>query len=79
MMSEGNHPATDKMEPQMSSHAAFFTASIIVRSPFGRGGEGRAVASDGAVRVYDEIAGYWTTCHSLTAGQCARVRKLATV
>ena len=34
--------------------------------------------SDGVVRVYDDVAGYYTTCHSLTATQEARVRRLAT-
>lgn len=33
--------------------------------------------STGTVRVYDRVAGYYTTCHSLTAGQIARVRRLA--
>lgn len=31
---------------------------------------------DGTVRVYDRIAGHYTTCHSLTDAQVARVRRL---
>ena len=32
----------------------------------------------GVVRVWDRIAGHYTTCHSLTPRQIARVRRLAT-
>lgn len=32
----------------------------------------------GVVRVYDPVAGHFTTCHDLTLRQQARVRKLAT-
>jgi hypothetical protein len=50
-----------------------------VRNAFsGRTGTYRAAAdSTGTVRVYDTVAGHYTTCHSLTAAQCARVRRLA--
>jgi hypothetical protein len=30
----------------------------------------------GTVRVWDSVAGYFTTCHSLTPAQVARVRRL---
>lgn len=33
--------------------------------------------TDGTVRVYDPTAGYYTVCHSLSAAQIARVRRLA--
>lgn len=37
----------------------------------------RATAdADGTVRVYDSVAGYYTTCHSLTARQCSYVRRM---
>ena len=32
---------------------------------------------DGTVRVYDSVAGYWTTCHCLTPGQIAYARRVA--
>lgn len=35
------------------------------------------VEGDGTVRVYDDIAGYYTTCHSLSERAQARIRKLA--
>lgn len=35
------------------------------------------VDADGTVRVYDDVAGHYTTVHSLTPRQIARVRKLA--
>lgn len=35
------------------------------------------VDADGTVRVYDSIAGYYTTCHSLTDAAIRRVRRLA--
>jgi hypothetical protein len=35
------------------------------------------VDADGTVRVYDSVAGHYTTCHSLTAAAQARVRKAA--
>lgn len=35
------------------------------------------VDADGTVRVYDDAAGYYTTCHSMSERTQARVRKLA--
>lgn len=35
------------------------------------------VDADGTVRVWDAVAGYYTTCHSLSERNQARVRKLA--
>jgi hypothetical protein len=31
---------------------------------------------NGAVRVYDSVAGYFTTCHSLSPAAVARIRRL---
>jgi hypothetical protein len=36
-----------------------------------------SVDSDGTVRVWDSVAGYYTTCHSLSAVAAAKVRDLA--
>lgn len=36
-----------------------------------------AVAEDGVVRVWDEVAGYYTTCHSLSRAAERRIRRLA--
>lgn len=36
-----------------------------------------SVSPDGTVRVYDDVAGYYTTCHSMSAATQRRVRKLA--
>ncbi len=35
------------------------------------------VDADGTVRVYDDVAGYYTTCHSLSEATQRRIRKLA--
>ena len=35
--------------------------------------------ADGRVWVYDDVAGHYTTCHSLRPGQVRYVRALATV
>ena len=35
------------------------------------------VESDGTVRVYDPVAGYYTTCHALSAGALRRLCRLA--
>lgn len=32
--------------------------------------------ASGTVRVFDSVAGHYTTCHSLTPAQVARVRRL---
>jgi hypothetical protein len=32
------------------------------------------LTADGLVRVFDSIAGYWTTCHSLTPAQIRYVK-----
>jgi len=36
-----------------------------------------AVDSDGTVRVYDSVAGYFTTCHALSAAAQRRIRNLS--
>lgn len=36
-----------------------------------------AVSEQGTVRVWDAIAGHYTTCHSLSESAQARIRKLA--
>ena len=35
------------------------------------------VSSDGLVRVYDEVAGYYTLVHSLSESAQRRIRRLA--
>lgn len=35
------------------------------------------VDADGTVRVYDSVAGYYTTFHSLSEGARRRIRRLA--
>ena len=35
------------------------------------------IEADGSVLVWDEVAGSYTRCHALSAGQQARLRKLA--
>lgn len=35
------------------------------------------VDADGTVRVYDDVAGYYTTVHSLSQSAQRRIRKLA--
>jgi len=36
-----------------------------------------SVDAAGTVRVYDDIAGHYTTCHALTSRQEAHVRRIA--
>jgi hypothetical protein len=50
-----------------------------VRNAFSteRGTYRARVGSDGAVSVWDSIAGYYTTCHALTARQLASARRRA--
>ena len=36
-----------------------------------------AVDADGTVRVWDSVAGHYTTCHSLSASAIRRIVKLA--
>ena len=35
------------------------------------------VDADGTVRVWDDVAGYYTTCHGLSAAAQQRIRRLA--
>ena len=71
-----NRAADTQPENHMSRY--YFDASVIVRNAFtGCRGNFRAVCANGIVRVWDSEAAYWTACHSLTAAQCARVRRLA--
>lgn len=49
-------------------------AETTVRS---RGESCAAYYADGQAHVWDSVAGYYTTCHSLTERQIARVRRLA--
>lgn len=37
----------------------------------------RVLVEDNDVRVYDHVAGYYTNCHSLSAGSQQRIIKLA--
>lgn len=34
------------------------------------------ISEDGTVRVYDSVAGHYTTCHALSARTMARIRKM---
>jgi len=56
-------------------------ANITVRARFfsGQPIETRKVIveDDGTIRVWDELAGYYTTCHSLTRSAERRIRKMA--
>jgi hypothetical protein len=36
-----------------------------------------AVETDGTVRVWDAVAGHYTSCHSLSKSAIARIRKIA--
>ena len=36
-----------------------------------------SVDQDGTVRVWDSVAGHYTTCHSLSKSAEARIKKLA--
>lgn len=36
------------------------------------------VGADGTVRVWDSVAGHYTTCHSLSESAQRRIRRLAT-
>ena len=53
--------------------------TITVRNAFTgfKGTFSAKVDTDGTVRVWDSVAGYWTTCHALTAGQIAYARRRA--
>jgi len=45
---------------------------------FGRRIESRKVrVDDDAIRVLDDVAGYYTTCHSLGTAAQRRIRKIA--
>jgi hypothetical protein len=50
-----------------------------VRNAFSteRGSYRARVDADGTVRVWDSVAGYYTTCHALTARQIASARRRA--
>lgn len=54
------------------------TPTVNVNNAFGTAGTSVAYAdAQGVVRVWDSTAGHFTTCHSLTDRQQARVRRLA--
>ncbi len=36
-----------------------------------------SIDSDGTVRVWDSVAGFFTTCHSLSQSAIRRIRKAA--
>lgn len=35
------------------------------------------VDEDGTVRVWDSVAGYYTTCHAMSDRTCLRIRRIA--
>jgi hypothetical protein len=52
---------------------------VTVRNAFSseRGTYRAIVDEDGSVRVYDSVAGHYTTCHALTPAQVASARRRA--
>lgn len=52
------------------------TKTITVRNAFSaeRGTYRAIVDTDGTVRVWDSVAGYYTRCHALTPGQVRSAR-----
>jgi hypothetical protein len=52
------------------------TKTITVRNAFStESGTYRAIVdADGTVRVWDDVAGHYTRCHALTAGQVRSAR-----
>ena len=49
--------------------------TVTVRNAFsGSKGYTQAFYQDGHARVWDAVAGYWTTCHALTPSQIKRVK-----
>ena len=77
----GNHnmvwdPTTRVFECAGCGHIrkASEIADTSVRS---RGASCPAYYADGQAHVWDSVAGHYTTCHSLTESQVARVRRLA--
>lgn len=54
----------------MKTYAFFGKAFRNERADHYRG----SVDADGTVRVYDHVAGYYTTCHDLSAADQAKLR-----
>lgn len=55
---------------QVTSRTKAFTGQPIAEHTFD-------VAADGTVRVWDSVAGYFTTCHAISKSAMARIRKMA--
>ena len=62
--------ATIATETKVTTRAAAFAGQGVREHRF-------LVETDGTVRVWDAIAGYYTICHSLSSAAQARIRKLA--
>lgn len=59
-----------KLTSEITARAKAFSSEGIKTHKF-------AVDTDGTVRVWDSVAGHYTTCHSLSKSAEARIRKLA--
>jgi hypothetical protein len=68
--------AMDRVMKAMSDDVAVLSGHPFAGSP--QWGYVARVTADGAVIVWDDVAGHWTTCHSLTPRQIAYVKRRAT-
>jgi len=75
-MSEGISPPT-KTKDKIKMNTTEITARAKAFSNEGIKTHKFSLDADGTVRVWDSVAGHYTTCHSLSKSAEARIRKLA--
>lgn len=73
---EGNE-ASDETRKKIKMNTIEITARAKAFSNEGIKTHKFSVDADGTVRVWDSVAGHYTTCHSLSKSAEARIRKLA--
>lgn len=61
----------------MSDHQNVVTTRAKAFTAYGTETIRAMVDEDGTVRVYDSVAGYYTTCHILSDSAQQRIRRLA--
>jgi hypothetical protein len=67
---QGTQVMTTATETKVTARAAAFAGQGVREHRF-------MIDTDGTVRVWDSIAGYYTACHSLSDAAQRRIRKLA--
>lgn len=70
-------PPTRKKQNMKNTTTIEIEANVKAFTGQGRRRHKLSISPEGTVRVWDDVAGHYTTCHSMSAATQSRIRKLA--